>query len=71
MACLSADRKVSFQRVQRLPRNVANNNPEMWSKPHFCVFLEQADEEQKPVDSVTLPAAPRPRAPSHGNCHHT
>lgn len=61
MAWPSADRKVSFQRVQQLPRNVANNYPETWSKPHFlCVlgatfFVCSSDEEQKPVDSVTLP----------------
>ena len=35
MAWPSAERRVSFQHVQQLPRNVANNYPEMWSKPHF------------------------------------
>lgn len=68
MAWPSAERRVSFQRVQQLPRNVANNYPEMWSKPHFFVFWEQADEKQKPVDSVTLPS---PNPPSHGSCHYT
>lgn len=31
----------------------------MWSKPHFCVFLKQADEEQKPVDPLRLRIPPQ------------
>lgn len=56
--------------------SVSNNNPEMWSTiTQKCglnhIFVCSWSKLMKNRSLWTLPAAPRPHAPGHGNCHHT
>ena len=54
---------LGYLQTEKSVFSVSNNYREMWPtitqkrglNHIFCVFWEQADEEQKPVDSVTLP----------------